>query len=428
MFESVRRFLSSSGLVKAATFSGIATIVKIITGFFINKIIAVFSGPSGLAIIGNFQNFLSMLNTASTGAIDSGIIKYTSEYQTNIDKKNSIVSSGVRIVIICSLILACVLIIFHVNISNVIIQTDQYANLLLLLGFTILLSAANTFFLSVLNGHKEIKKIISVNIISSCAGLILTLVLSYYYSIEGALYSLIINQSFIVFISLFFVVNTKWSSWKLFFSGANRESTTRLLKFSAMAITTAFTGPTSLLIVRNYIGNTVGWEEAGFWEGVSRISSVYLMLITSSISIYYLPRMSELKTNVEIRKELFMTYKIVLPIVFFMAAGIFLCKNFIIVLLFTDSFKPMRSLFTFQLIGDFLKIAAWLLSYLMVAKAMTKVYIATEIIFNATFVGLALLLIKMYGVIGVTYAYAVNYFLYGIAMAFIFRKVIYGKN
>lgn len=428
MFESVRRFLSSSGLVKAATFSGIATIVKIITGFFINKIIAVFSGPSGLAIIGNFQNFLSILNTASTGAIDSGVIKYTSEYQNNNEKKSRIISSGVRIVIICSLILACLLIIFHSNISNAIIQTDGYANLFLLLGFTILLSATNTFLLSVLNGHKDIKKIISVNIISSCAGLILTLILSYYFSVEGALYSLIINQSFIVFISLFFVVNAKWSNWELFFSGTNRESTTRLLKFSAMAITTAFTGPTSLLIVRNYIGNTVGWEEAGFWEGVSRISSVYLMLITSSISIYYLPRMSELKNNVEIRKELFMTYKIVLPIVFFMATGIFLCKNFIIILLFTDSFKPMRSLFAFQLIGDFFKIAAWLLSYLMVAKAMTKVYIATEIIFNATFVGLALLLIKMYGVIGVTYAYAVNYFLYGIAMAFIFRKVIYGKN
>lgn len=428
MFSGLKRFSSSSGLIKAATFSGIATIVKIITGFFINKIIAVFSGPSGLAVIGNFQNFLSMITTASTGAIDSGIIKYTAEYNDNHAKKNSVISSGVRIMLICSLVLSFTLIVFHNRISVAIIQTDKYANIFLLLGCTIILSALNTFLLSVLNGHKEIKKFISVNIISSCMGLLLTLILTYYYSLTGALYSLIINQSFIVLISLTFVIKARWATWQLFFSAPDRQSIVRLLKYSAMSLTTVLTGPTSLLIVRNYIGNSISWDAAGYWEGVSRISSVYLMLITSSISVYYLPRMSELKTPVEIKKEMFATCKITLPIVFLMAAGIFLCKDFIIVILFTDSFKPMRSLFAFQLIGDFLKITSWLLSYLMVARAMTRIFIATEIIFNASFVGLSIFFINHYGIQGVTFAYAANYLLYGITMAFIFREIIYVKN
>ncbi len=428
MFNIFKRSFSNSGFVKTALLTGVATIVKIITGFFINKIIAVFGGPSGLAVIGNFQNFISMITISSTGAIDSGIVKYTAEYSDDISKKNKIISAGLRIMLVCSLVLSIILLIFHSKISLAIIQTDKYANIFLLLGFTITFSALNIFLLSVLNGHKEMKKYVSVNIISSFIGLILTLILTYYFSIIGALYSLILNQSLAVLISLTFVIKAKWATRQLFFSQPNKESFIRLLKYSAMLITSALTGPTALLIIRNHIGSSISWDAAGYWEGVSRISSVYLMLITSSISIYYLPRMSELKSNSEIKKELFSSYKIVMPVVVILGAGIFVFKNFIIVVLFSDSFKPMKDLFAFQLIGDFLKIAAWLLSYLMVARAMTKIYITTEIIFNASFVVLSLLFINKYGILGVTYAYALNYLFYGVTMIFIFRGIIYDKN
>lgn len=428
MFNITNRFFSNSGFVKTALFTGVSTIVKIITGFFINKIIAIFAGPSGLAVIGNFQNFLSMLTISSTGAIDSGIVKYTAEYSNDSVKKKNIISSGMRIMIICSLVLSIILVVFHTKISRAIIQTDKYANIFLLLGFTIIFAALNIFLLSVLNGHKEVKKYVSVNIISSCMGLVLTLILTYYFSIIGALYSLIINQSLAVFISFLFVIKTKWATWQLFFSAPDKESVIKLLKYSAMIITSALTGPTALLIVRNHIGNSISWNAAGYWEGVSRISSVYLLLITSSISIYYLPRMSELKSKTEIKKELFSSYKIVLPVVVFLGFGIFIFKEYIIMILFTDSFKPMVDLFAFQLIGDFLKIASWLLSYLMIARAMTRVFIATEIIFNTSLVLLSLLFINNFGIRGVTYAYAINYFLYGITMVFIFRGIIYDKN
>jgi PST family polysaccharide transporter len=41
----------------------------------------------------------------------------------------------------------------------------------------------------------------------------------------------------------------------------------------------------------------------------------------------------------------------------------------------------MKPLFTYQLLGDFFKIGSWLLAYLMIAKALAKTFIITEILF-----------------------------------------------
>jgi len=79
----------------------------------------------------------------------------------------------------------------------------------------------------------------------------------------------------------------------------------------------------------------------------------------------------------------------------------------------------------FQLIGDFFKIASWILAYQLIARAMTRTFIFTEIFFNGSFVLLSMLFVPMYGPLGATIGYAVNFFLYLITMVLIFRKTLF---
>ena len=101
---------------------------------------------------------------------------------------------------------------------------------------------------------------------------------------------------------------------------------------------------------------------------------------------------------------------------------IFLLKEYVILIAFSKDLLPMMELFAWQLIGDVIKIASWLLAYLMLAKAMTKVFIYTEVLFSALFVGLSILFVDKFGLVGITYAYALNYLLYLFMMIFIFSK------
>ena len=88
----------------------------------------------------------------------------------------------------------------------------------------------------------------------------------------------------------------------------------------------------------------------------------------------------------------------------------------------------MRDLFFFQLIGLFFKLSSFLVATLMHAKAKTWEFVLTEIIFSATNVLLSILFINIYGLIGVTIAFSINYFLYFVTMLFIFRNIVFFRE
>ncbi|MCT7466321.1 O-antigen translocase [Aliarcobacter cryaerophilus] len=408
-------------LIKTSVLTGISTIIKVISAFVINKVIAIYVGPSGLAIVGQLQNFMELIVTFSNGAITNGIVKYTAEYQT-IEQKQKIFSSSIVISLVCSLIISIFLFGFSDYLSKLILKDVQYSSVFIVFGLTIFLFALNTVLMSILNGQKEIKKYILVNIASSIFSLFFTSFLIMQLNLMGALYALVVNQSVIFFVTLVFVVKSNWFKLEYFKQGLDKESLSKLSRYSLMAITSALTVPVSHLIIRNYIGENLGWDSAGYWQGIWYISTMYLMIITTSLGVYYLPRLSEIQDNNELKKEIFHGYKIIIPIVIVMSIFIFLLKEYIILIAFSDKFMPMIDLFAWQLIGDVIKIASWLLAYLMLAKAMTKIFIYTEILFSALFVLLSILFVNNFGLIGITYAFSLNYFLYLVVMIFIFRK------
>ena len=103
---------------------------------------------------------------------------------------------------------------------------------------------------------------------------------------------------------------------------------------------------------------------------------------SATLSIYYLPRLAEIKTACDLRLEINKVYRFVMPIVAVSIVSIFILRDFIINALFTADFLPMRALFPWQLTGDAIKIGAWILSYVMLGRAMVKYFVLTEIIFS----------------------------------------------
>jgi O-antigen/teichoic acid export membrane protein len=195
-----------------------------------------------------------------------------------------------------------------------------------------------------------------------------------------------------------------------------------------MAISTAVTVPLSNMVIRNYIGDNLGWDQAGYWQGIWYISTMYLMVVTTPLSVYYLPRLSEIKSKKHLRLELLQGYKVIIPLVIVMSVTIFYLRDFIILTLFTDQFAPIRDLFMWQLFGDVVKIAAWLLSYVVLAKAMVKLYIVSEVIFGVIFTVLSIILVDKFGLVGVSYAFAINYVLYFFTMILMTKSHWYGHD
>ncbi|HSA06378.1 MAG TPA: O-antigen translocase [Candidatus Gastranaerophilales bacterium] len=411
-------------LIKTSFFSGLATLIKIAGGFLTNKLIAVYAGPSGMAIIGQFQNVLGVFCDLSSGGILSGTIKYIAENSDNPSEQKKYLSVSFFISIAFALLLSLILLFLHKSFSIYFLKDIKYNNIFLVLAFAIVLISLNNFFISVLNGFKEMKKLITLQMVSNIASILFLLILVSQLGLYGALLALTTSHILVFLVSLYFVTSSKWFNIQNFISRFDFDAMKNLFKFSFIAIIVIITVPLTQIIIRDYMISTVSIESAGMWQGVLKISDVYLILLTSSIGIYFYPKVSEIKDKKELRKELINAFLFIIPMVSLMAIFIYFCRDFIIYTLFTQEFLPMKSLFGFQLVGDVFKVCCWLLMTILIAKSMFKKYLTAHFVYTFFYISTSILFINNYGIIGSTLSYAFSYIILLILLIYIFRDLL----
>ncbi len=303
-------------------------------------------------------------------------------------------------------------------------QDENYSTVFVWFSITLVFYIFNTLLLAILNGKKEIYRYIIANIAGSIFSLAVTSVLAIKFGLLGALTALAIHPSFAFVVTLYLCYKADWFKFSYLFGDLDKKVLLNLSKYTAMALTSVACVPVSHILIRTHLGDTFGLEAAGYWEAMWRLSGAYLMLVTTTLSLYYLPRLSELKELAEIKKEILQGYKIILPLAATCGLVIYILRDFIISVLFTQDFAPMRELFAWQMVGDTFKIGSWILAYLMLGKAMMKLFIISEIIFAAGFYGWTYLLTGIYGLEGVTIAHAVNYAIYWMVMGMFIGKTV----
>lgn len=412
-------------LIKTSYYSLIATSVKILSTLVINKAVAFFIGPQGLALIGQFQNFSQIAMISSQGAINNGVVKYIAEYGDNDPKLNGLISTSFKITVFFSIITGILISVLSKFEASYFLKDASLYYIFILFGFTIIFFSINSLILSILNGLQEVRNYIRINIIQSIVTLIVTLLLINFLGVQGVLIALVTNQSIVFFLLLFLLRGHKHINFDVFKLAYDKFESKKLFKFSIMAVISSIITPLSFIIIRNNIQKQFDLVAAGHWQALWYISTMHLMVITTSLSVYYLPKLSSIKDPKLLKTEIFYGYKIIIPIVLVSSLSIFLLKDILIDLLFSKDFEVIKKLLLFQLIGDILKIVSWLLSYLMIAKAMAKAFIITEVIFVVVFVLLSVYFTNKMGLVGMTYAYIINYILYLITMVILFRKTLF---
>lgn len=416
-------------LIKVFSMTALSTIIKMLTGFISVKVVSNLLGPSGIATLGQLVNFTSIMLMLASGGINNGVTKYISEYKERSETMlAAFISSALKIVLTCSLVLGVCSILFKSYLAQYLLFSHKYEFVFVLFGVTIFLYAFNGLLLSVLNGHKKFKKFVQVSIADSIFGLSFSMLLIYAFGLKGALVSAVTYQSVVVFITLWILRKEEWLTMRFFFKMSNGIVLKKYFQYSLMAIVTALTFPLSQLVIRGYIINHMSASDAGIWEAMNRLSNMYLLVVTSSFSVYYLPRLSEISDEKLIRKEIFTGFKVILPILFVGFVMVYALRISIIKIIFSDAFLKMEELFIWQLGGDFLKISSWIIAFLMIAKAKSTMFIVTEVIFSVSLILLSFYFIRVYGVIGVTKAYCLNYSIYFITMCILFRKLLFARN
>lgn len=399
-------------LIRTSALNGIAVVVRMGTATVLNKVLALLVGPAGYAVIGQFQNLLAVITTFATGAVNTGVTKATAEYGEDRTRQLRLWRTATTVIVLTSVLAAVLVAAFSRPLARHFLGDEQRTMVLVWAAASILPISFNALLLAILNGLKDVRRYIEVNIAGSLASLVITAGLAWHLGLEGALIALSVNQAIVILVTLWLVRHCEWFTPRQWFGRLDRTELRGLGGYTLMAATTALVGPASLLAVRHILLDRFNMDFAGYWDAMWRISTLYLTLITTTLSLYYLPRIAEIRAWDELSKELKHVLTVVVPAVSLLALGLFLTRDFVVRLLFSDSFIPMEQLFAFQLAGDVVKVTAWLFAFLMIGRGLIVAFIVTEIMAAFVFVAGTWLLTGWLGFRGVAAAHLLNYSVY----------------
>jgi PST family polysaccharide transporter len=202
----------------------------------------------------------------------------------------------------------------------------------------------------------------------------------------------------------------------------------KLLSYSFMTLIVVLSINVTDVAIRILIEESIGPKDAGYWTAMTSISKSYMQFTATIFPLYILPKYAGITTSFEFRKEVLNIFKLLLPVFGIGLILIFIFRNTIILLLYTDDFLNMSNLFKWQLLGDMVKLAALIISYQFLAKRQIAYFVITELLSVLLFYGFSTYFIKFYGTEGIVLAHFVRYIIYFIVVLYILRHNFTGKD
>ena len=420
-------YINNNVLLRVASLNSVSVFIRIVAGFLTSKAIAIYVGAEGMALIGNLRNFLSSMQAISILGLYEGVVKYIAEFKNNTKELSKSLSTAFYAGFIATVLVSFTCYLQAHSINDYLFSSNfDYAFAIKILALALPFFSLNMFSFSILNGFSKFRIIIVINIIGQILGLAITLFLIWQSRIDGALISVAISESLIFLITLVGIVNQRSLMPLIKVKSISVKFIKRYSSYSVMALFSAILLPLVALAVRTYIIDNVGLKEAGFWEAMTRISKYYLMFISTLLSLYILPRFSEIDSIKEFREEVFNFYKTIIPIFALGLLIIYLSRSLIVSVVLSKEFKPVEDLFFWQLLGDFIKVLSTVIAYQFLAKKMFWHYIITEAFSVIILYVSSIYFIDLFGVKGVVIAHFVNYVLYFAVILLIFYSSLFG--
>ena len=369
------------------------------------KITSVILGPSGVGLIGLIDNVINLITQGSSFGIQTIGTQLIAKEREN--KKNQKVLAFWML--LCGILAALFCFIFSGFLSRMVFDSLVYSLHFKVLSVYFVLYAIINFSIIVLKGLNEIKKLVQYQIYSVIFVSIATIFCYWFWGINGIFPAFIANSivTFLVYLVYLWKLNLNQIS----ISKAEIVNQGKYLfsKGSLLAINGVF-GLVCFFLIRLYLKENSP-ENLGFYDIANLFLVSYFGIIFTSLAGDYFPTLTHKVSqkddinsfvNIQIQTSIL----IATPLILIMYFG---C-DFIIAMLTSSDFLPVREILLFGLISILCKTINYPVGYIVLAIDDTKSYFYQNIIGDILNVILIVVLFHYFGLIGIGLAMFIQYF------------------
>ncbi len=404
--------------------SGSVTAVNALRAFAVNKLLAVFLPPAAFACVGQFMSWMSIGQATSSLAMQNGWVSLTAQNKDNLKQLHGVWRGGFRITTFATIATCIIAVIFcfaaplEKMLPGVHPRLAQAAILFALPG--ILATNIVTIASSVMNGLGSVRRWALIQTVSSLLQIVW--VAFFLYTGRLSVLSIIATQTIV---AGFFAARVASRA------GCNlatiRKSALDIrgpwMSYAAMGLVPMIISPLALMFIRSFIGTEMGWNAAGIWQGVYKISDFSASLFSAILTVLLLPRIVRDMTLADFRKVFYPILGRVVAVMLVVCGLLFVCRDIVVAVMLSESYAPAANYMPIQLLGDLFRSAGWCFGMVLIARRETKVFLFIEVFSNLVFAGGSVVGVRLMEMHGPMLAYAFENFVTLVALAIAVRRL-----
>lgn len=405
---------SYRSIFKATSLFGGVHVYQILIQIIKSKFIAVLLGPAGVGIMGLYQSGLQLIQQLSSMGLSQSAVRDVSEANGSNDmqriaKTVTVVRKLVWVTGILGLVLvAC----FSPLLSKTSFGNYDYTIPFIILSVTLLLDQLSAGQKVVLQGMRRLKDLAKCSAYGVTLGLITSVPLYYWLGVEGIVPTLVLTSVCSLFLSWFY--SRKIQTERVIVTNKQIFEQGRLML--VMGVSMSLSGILSTgaaFIIRSYIQNQGGIEEVGLYQAGFIIMNTYVGLVMNAIATDYYPRLAAINNDNDKCKEAVSQQGEIATMI--LAPMLTIClvfMPFMLKLLYSDSFLGANEYISWACLGMMFRLSSWVIAFLFVAKAESKLYMVNEIVATFVYAVLSIVGYRLWGLQGIGIAFAINYISY----------------
>lgn len=354
----------SSALIAASALTLIASATAMVIGLIRSKLVAVLLGPSGVGILANLGIYNTFASTAgyalagqgSTRAIAAARAEGRDERVDWLIRYSFLIPPAAGLLILAGTVVLAQLV------SGLVMGDPQYAPLIAISAIAIPIALLAGSYAGVLQGFVRIGSLAKTSIATTIVSLIVTVALILAFGLTGAAAAgafVALVQLGIFFLREPWVVRGRRWRRRLSFDWLTLQP---VLQLGLASVVLTLASTLVSLLIRSDIVRVLGIDQNGIYQPVAAISDTYLEVLISSTSLYLFPRLTELlsagrrkEASDEVGHGLRVILAVTVPLLLLAIAF----GEPLVVLLYSDRFRPAADPLAIQMAGSVLKVVTW---------------------------------------------------------------------
>ena len=419
------RSSSYGQILKASALVGGASVINIGFGIIRTKAMAMILGPAGLGLLGIYGSIADItLSVAGMGIQGSGVRQIAEAVGSKDEER--IARTGTvlrRMAVLLGVFGAGFLVVFCQKISLFTFGSDRHAAAIALLSLVVFFRAVSGGQGALVQGMRRIADLAAMSVLGAFFGTLISIPMIYFMGENGVVPSLVAVAAMSLLTSWWFSRKVTLRAPRMTLAQTGKEAA-GLLKLGFAFMASGLLTMGAAYGIRIILLRALGYEAVGLYQSAWALGGLYVGFILEAMGADFYPRLTGISTdhpacNRLVNEQAQISLLLAGPGVI----ATLTLAPWVIALFYSAQFVEAVAILRWICLGMTLRVVAWPMGYVVLAKDEQKIFFWTEVAATVVHVGLAWLCIAYFGLAGAGVAFFGLYVWHGILVYVIVRRL-----